>query len=211
MNKNDIEIEEECSAMLPSTSPITVVRNHIYLNSVIDENISRAFINTLDEKALNIIITCFTEGTLPCPIELHINSYGGNIKEATSIIDAIKNIQNGELTKVGDIHFPLKVNTHIEGEADSCASLIACVGNYRTISKNALSMLHEPYIVGGPGGKADDVAVVASNLQMTKDIIEDIYLSHSNLTKEALEAILKDDGYNTPKELLEYGLVDEIV
>lgn len=218
MNKEK-ELETSCEEemLIPGMSPygmpspILSIRNHIYLNSEIDETISRVFISALYEMALSIASTSLDSGLEPCPIEIHINSHGGIVEDGFQIIQTIKNIQKGNILKVGYVNIPIAVNTHIEGSADSMASVIASIGNHRTISKYATCLLHNVKQLGGGGGHASDIKDEADNLEIIEKIFKDCYKEHSKLTDEELDDIMKHEKAYVPEQLLKWGLVDEIV
>lgn len=192
-------------------SPIISIKNHIYFYDDVNTTVARSLIAAMHEITMDMIHTA-AENNMPLvPLYLHINSYGGDVSDALAIVQAIKDIQSGTIHKIGNINVPVEVNTIIEGEADSAASLIACVGSHRAISKYALSLIHDIRQIGGAGGKVEDVEVSASNLKMFKKKFYDIYLAHSKLTEEKLAEICGKEDYSTPEQLLEWGLVDEIL
>ena len=223
MSKKTKKEEEICdldeeTLLVPNSSPygmpspIISVKNHLYLYDQIDTTITRAFFSALHEAAMNIIDTAVENGTPIIPIYLHINSCGGSCSDALAIVQVIKDIQEGRIHQVGGIPIKIPIYTYIEGEADSAASLIACVGTKRFCSKYALSLIHEVrQISGGAVQKTGDIEIDAKNLRMFKDKFNDIYLAHSKLTKEKLEEISSKEDYSSPEQLIEYGLVDEIV
>lgn len=220
MSKRE-EIEDACEEMElpigagiePPATQIISVKNHIYLYNDIDTQITRTLFSVLHETAMGIINNAVENNVPIVPIVLHINSCGGNCSDALAIVQCIKDIQNGTIHQIGGIPIKVPVNTIIEGEADSAASLIACVGNERAISKYALSLIHDVRQVGygSAVNKVDDIEISAKNLQMFKDKFYDIYLSHSKLSKEQLQEIAKKEDYSTPQQLLDWGLVDKIV
>lgn len=194
-------------------APIISARNHIYLYNDIDTTITRSFITIFDEMILTLLQNAVDNGTDIPVIWIHLNSFGGTVNDGLALIQVIKDAQSGEFAKIGDIKIPIKVGTIIEGEADSCASLVACVGTkgYRYISKYSFSLLHEVRQFGSMGGKTEDLEINASNLKMFKDRFKEIYLENSTLTEKDYEELIKDEKYSTPEELLKYGLVDKII
>jgi ATP-dependent protease ClpP protease subunit len=161
---------------------------------------------------MNIIDTAVENNFPIIPIHLHINSCGGSCSDALAIVQGIEDIQEGRIHQVCGIPIKIPVYTYIEGEADSAASLIACVGTKRFCSRHALSLIHDVrQISGGQVQKTDDIELEAKNLKMFKEKLYDIYLSHSKLSREELEKIASKEDYSTPEELLKYGLVDEII
>lgn len=193
--------------------PIVSVKNHIYLYDEIDVTSARNFISVLYQTALTMVSDSLENGYLLPPIIVHINSYGGTVNDALAIVQAIEDVKNGTITSVNNIPVPLIVGTQIEGEADSCASLIACCGTkgYRTISKDSLSLLHEVRQISPTGGKVEDITTMSINLEMFQKIFKNIYMRNSSLTEEKFNEIISTEKYSTPEELLSYGLVDKII
>ncbi len=193
--------------------PIVSVKNHIYLYDEIDVTSARNFISVLYQTALTMVSDSLENGYLLPPIIVHINSYGGTVNDALAIVQAIEDVKNGTITSVNNIPVPLIIGTQIEGEADSCASLIACCGTkgYRTISKDSLSLLHEVRQISPTGGKVEDITTMSINLEMFQKIFKNIYMRNSSLTEEKFNEIISTEKYSTPEELLSYGLVDKII
>ena len=193
--------------------PIVSVKNHIYLYDEIDVTSARNFISVLYQTALTMVSDSLENGYLLPPIIVHINSYGGTVNDTLAIVQAIEDVKNGTITSVNNIPVPLIVGTQIEGEADSCASLIACCGTkgYRTISKDSLSLLHEVRQISPIGGKVEDITTMSINLEMFQKIFKNIYMRNSSLTEEKFNEIISTEKYSTPEELLSYGLVDKII
>jgi len=193
-------------------SPIVQVKNHIYLHDEIDETIARALFSVLHEAAMSIISNAIENNCDITPIVLHINSTGGTVNSGLGIIKCMQDIQEGRIHQLAGVPIKVPVNTIIEGEADSMASLIACVGNKRYASKDALSLLHEVRQTSfGQTQKTDDIATEAENLAKFRDIFYKIYMEHSKLTEEQIKEICKDEKYSTPEDLLKFGLIDEII
>ena len=192
-------------------SPIISIKNHIYFYENVETAITRALFSTMHEVAMIFIDILFENNFPIIPIHLHINSTGGLVSDALAIVQGIEDIQEGRIHQVGGIPIKIPVYTYIEGEADSAASLIACVGTKRFCSKHALSLIHDVRQIGGGIKKIDDIQTEAANLQMIKDKFYEIYMEHSKLTKEELQKICEKEDYSTPQQLMEYGLIDQII
>ena len=192
-------------------SPIISIKNHIYFYENVETAITRALFSTMHEVAMNIIDTAIENNFPIIPIHLHINSTGGLVSDALAIVQGIEDIQEGRIHQVGGIPIKIPVYTYIEGEADSAASLIACVGTKRFCSRHALSLIHDVRQIGGGIKKIDDIQTEAANLQMIKDKFYEIYMEHSKLTKEELQKICEKEDYSTPQQLMEFGLIDQII
>ena len=188
-----------------------IVRNHYYFNDEITPESARTLIVNLHNLSLTIAETCLETGCEPCAIELHINSNGGSLTDALEVVQVIKDIQNGRNCKIGNVNVPIRVNTHIVGEADSGASLIAAVGNFRTCSKYAMSLIHPMRALDATFKTVDEQDVAIENNKKWNVIYKDIYLEHSNLSEEQLDTMFKTESYYTAEQLKEFGLIEEIV
>ena len=217
-DKQNCELDEESIALPVASpfgpaSPIISVKNHVYLYDDINVTTARALFSVLHETAMDIINTAIENNMSIVPIVLHVNSNGGEVSAGMGIIRCIQDIQNGTIHQLGGIPIKIPVHTIIEGEADSMASLIACVGTKRLMSKNALSLLHDVRQMGGLAGKVEDIQIASDNLALYKTQMHSIYIENSRgkLTEEKLSEICKDEKYSTPDQLLEWGLIDEII
>lgn len=188
-----------------------LVRNHYYFNEGITPDTARSLIINLHEVALTIASSCLENGCEPCAIELHINSNGGSLSDALQIVQVIKDIQSGEACKIGNALVPIRVNTHIEGEADSGASLIAAVGSYRTCSKYAMSLIHPMRSLDATFKTVEEQNVAIENNKKWNEIYKSVYLEHSKLSKKQLDKMFETETFYTPEQLKEFGLIEEIV
>lgn len=188
-----------------------LVRNHYYFNDEINPDTARALIINLHEVALSIVNNCLETGNKPADIELHINSNGGTLESALQIVQVIKDIQSGKACQIGGYFVPVNVNTHIEGEADSGASLIAAVGKHRTCSKYAMSLIHPMRSLDATFKTLEEQNVAIENNKKWNAIYKGVYLEHSKLTEEQLEEMFKTETFYTPQQLLNFGLIEEIV
>lgn len=214
------EVKESCagegmidlSALTSGGDPKNyLVRNHYYFNEEINPDTARALIINLHEVALSIVDNCLETGNKPADIELHINSNGGGLESALQIVQVIKDIQSGKACQVGNTLVPVNVNTHIEGEADSGASLIAAVGNHRTCSKYAMSLIHPMRSLDATFKTLEEQNVAIENNKKWNAIYKGVYLEHSKLTEAQLEEMFKTETFYTPEQLLDFGLIEEVV
>ncbi len=131
------------------------------------------------------------------PINIIINSDGGDVYEALGIIDFIQSLD-------------VKVNTICRGRAMSAAALLLCAGTgIRAASKNSTIMFHE--ISSGIYGKSSDMKANVQHTEKLEEILIDIICVNSN--KDAAfwkERILKD-YYLSPEEALELGVIDSVI
>jgi len=137
------------------------------------------------------------KGSKTDPINLMINSPGGDIHEMMGIIDYINSLS-------------CKINTICRGRAFSAASVIlACGTGTRMASKNSTIMFHQASSM--ISGKMTDVS---ATVEFVKQIENDVYKILATKTKKDA-AWWKDntrtDLYLTSNQALELGIIDQII
>jgi len=171
--------------------------NHIYLYSEIDRKTAYD-VNHQIKSISNDIKTIKNLMTIPnneTPIYLHINSYGGSVFDALSIIDTIKNCN-------------VPVYSIIEGCAASAATLISVVCEKRYITKNSYMLIHE--LRSGIWGKYSEIEEEYENLTSLMETLFAIYKENTNIKNEkTLKNLLKKDSWWNAEVCLKKGLVDE--
>ena len=130
------------------------------------------------------------------PIVMYINSPGGSVTHGMAIYDTMQYINS-------------PIHTVVIGQAASMASLLACAGDHRSITKNSRHMIHQP--LGGASGQATDVLIHANELLRWKEVLTGIYEKHTGQPLEKLQADMERDNYMTAEQAMEYKLVDTIV
>ena len=132
-------------------------------------------------------------------IHLYINSPGGSVTAGLGILDTMNYIQP-------------QVCTYIIGQAASMGSLLACSGTKgkRFALPNARNLMHQPLLSGVMEGQATDIEIEAREMLRLRDRLYSIY---ANATGKQVSQIEKDCDRNKwldEKEMLEYGLIDEV-
>jgi ATP-dependent protease ClpP protease subunit len=130
-------------------------------------------------------------------INLYVNSYGGDVKEAMGIHSQLKRHQ-------------AYVTGYVDGFAASAASFLLTACDKVIMAAPTMQMLHDMWnwSVGNARAhrkNADDLdAIMAGNRQA--------YLEKANgkLNEEQLRAIMDAETWLTAEQCLEYGLADEI-
>lgn len=187
--------EDEDSDDLEDTY-LYVEKNNIYFYSEIhSDSILKLRIEMKKLIDKHLIFSVLYECE-PLPIKLHINSVGGEVKDAMVIVDLIKTSK-------------VPIHTIIEGEAASAATLISVVGKKRFIHKNANMLIHQ--ISSGFWGKMMEIEDEIKNLNLYMDKLILIYKNNTNLEEKKLNKMLKKDILWSSKTCLKFGLVDEII
>ena len=176
---------------------------HNQLGTLLDYEDSVIFINdeitdhTLTDFIIRMRSLLQHRKDKDAPINLLINSPGGDIHEMFGIIDYIESLD-------------VKVNTICRGRAFSAAAVIlTCGTGTRMISRRSTVMFHQSSSF--LGGKMSDITAFLENV---KDLEKTIYTMLSERTKKDAEwwrGKMKSDMFLTAEELLEIGVVDQII
>ena len=136
------------------------------------------------------------------PLDVHINSVGGNVYEGIAICNALKNYEND-------------VTIYIDGIAASIASVIACASDDVRINSGATLMIHG--VSGGfwKHGTAEEIKDAADRyiaaMQSCKESIIDIYEGKTGMSRDDLSALMSTDSYLSAQEAVDKGFCNEIL
>lgn len=131
------------------------------------------------------------------PINLIINSDGGDVYEALGMIDYIQSLN-------------VKVNTICRGRAMSAAALLLCSGTgVRAVSKNSTIMFHE--MSSGIYGKSSDMKANVQHMEKLEEILVSIMSENSKKDGKFWKEKTIKDYYLSPEEALELGVIDSII
>lgn len=131
------------------------------------------------------------------PINLIINSDGGDVYEALGMIDYIQSLN-------------IKVNTICRGRAMSAAALLLCSGTgIRAVSKNSTIMFHE--MSSGIYGKSSDMKANVQHMEKLEEILVSIMSENSKKDGKFWKDKTIKDYYLSPEEALELGVIDSII
>jgi ATP-dependent Clp protease protease subunit len=131
------------------------------------------------------------------PINIVINSDGGDVYEALGMIDFMQGLN-------------VKVNTVCRGRAMSAAALLLCAGTgTRAASKNSTIMFHE--MSSGIYGKSSDMKANVQHMEKLEEILVDIMSQNSNKDSKFWKEITLKDYYLSPEEALNLGVIDRII
>lgn len=176
--------------------------NNIYFHGPVDDfsvqSISHLLIDidTKNYRKQFIDICTGVEPSLPEPIHLHIQSYGGSVIPGISLAETIQ-------------HLNTPVYTYIDGYAASAATIISIVGKKRYMTENSLMLIHQ--ISSNQEGKYKELKNDMINLETLTDIIRKLYLNHTSIDENTLDELLGKDLWLNSTECLSYGLVDKII
>lgn len=129
-------------------------------------------------------------------IELHINSYGGDVKEGVAIYNQLKQKKCKELV------------AYVDGLAYSIASVILQAADRRIMGLGTSLLIHNMWIQAA--GNANDLRKIADDLDVLMESNRQIYLERVNITEAELIEMLDNETYLTPEEAVEKGFADEV-
>ena len=131
-------------------------------------------------------------------ISLYINSPGGVVTSALSILDTMTYIK-------------CDVSTLCIGQACSAGSLILSAGTKgkRYSLPNARIMVHQPS--GGAQGQATDIEIHAKEILKTRERLNQIYATNTGLDISQIEKMMERDNFMSASEAVDCGLIDCII
>ena len=137
------------------------------------------------------------KGQLNDPINLMINSPGGDIHEMMGLIDYIGSLN-------------VKVNTICRGKAFSAAAVIlTCGTGVRMISQNSILMFHQASSM--ISGKLTDVTATVDFVKKVESNIYSILAGKSKHDIDWWKNSMRSDFYLSAEQALELGVVDQII
>lgn len=128
-------------------------------------------------------------------INVHINSYGGEVAEGLAIYNTLRN-------------FPAQVTTMCEGFACSVASVIFMAGEERIMREASLLMIHNAWTCSS--GDANALRKTADELEIINEASKKAYLSRVQISEEELTALLDAGTFLTPESALDMGFATAI-
>jgi hypothetical protein len=88
------------------------------------------------------------------------------------------------------------------------ASVIAMVGEKRSMAENAMMMIHNPWTVSF--GEAEDMRKSADLLDKLKENIISAYAGRTGIKREELGAMMDEETWMTAKEAKDFGFITDI-
>ena len=128
-------------------------------------------------------------------INVHINSYGGEVAEGLAIYNMLKNHK-------------AKVNTICDGFACSIAAVIFMAGDERIMNSASLLMVHNAWTY--TAGNAAELRKQADDLDVITQATMEAFKAHVNISDDELKALLDAESWLSSQEALEKGFATSI-
>src|SRR5699024_3118072 len=130
------------------------------------------------------------------PVELIINSGGGDVFSASEIYTELRSYKG-------------EVNARIVGVAASAATVISSACDKVTMSPTASYMIHKASTIGI--GNSDDFKHASDFLDTVDKSIVTAYMDKTGMAQEDLLQMMKDETWLSASDAKEKGFVDEIM
>lgn len=146
-------------------------------------------------KALMLLVfeSCIT------PIDVLINSPGGEINAGLAMYDAMRSCG-------------VKIRTICIGRGYSMGAVLFAAGTGgRYMLPNSELMIHEPLIAGRLGGSSSTVKSISDSLIETKRKMDRILSECTGKTEKEIEEAASYDHYFSAEESISFGLADGII
>lgn len=128
-------------------------------------------------------------------INVHINSYGGEVAEGLAIYNSLKNHK-------------AKVRTYCDGFACSIASVIFMAGDERIMSKASLLMIHNAWTYAQ--GNAEELRKQADDLDKITSASVNAYMENVNISEKKLKKLMDNETWLTYDEAIEMGFATSV-
>jgi ATP-dependent Clp protease protease subunit len=131
-------------------------------------------------------------------IYMYINSPGGSVYDGLGIFDTMQHVKP-------DIH------TVCVGLAASMGAFLLAAGTKgkRSSLRHSRIMIHQP--LGGARGQASDIRIQADEILFLKERLNTELSERTGRDYETIKEDTDRDFYMSPKEAVEYGLIDLVL
>lgn len=134
-------------------------------------------------------------------IQIYINSPGGQVASGFAIYDTMQ-------------YVTAPVSTVAVGRAASFGTIILMAGTRgrRFALPNTRIHMHQPLIGGrGLSGQATDLDIHAREMIRLKRVLNELIAAHTGQSLEKVERDTDRDYFLSPREAIEYGLIDGVI
>ena len=129
-------------------------------------------------------------------LNVHINSYGGDVSEGLASYNVLKNSQ-------------IKITTYCDGFACSAASVIFMAGDERIMNSASLLMIHNAW--SRASGNANEFRKKAEDLDKITQASINAYMSRVKITEDELKEKMDKESWLTAEEALADGFATQIM
>lgn len=128
-------------------------------------------------------------------INVHINSYGGEVAEGLAIYNALR-------------RNPAKIVTTCDGMACSIASVIFMAGDERIMSESSVLMIHNAFVCAV--GDAAELRKQADDVEKINEASKAAYLSRASIDEAELTQMMDAETFISPEEAFSMGFATAV-
>lgn len=128
-------------------------------------------------------------------INVHINSYGGEVAEGLAIYNALR-------------RHSAKIVTTCDGFACSIASVIFMAGDERLMSDASLLMIHNAWTYGA--GNSEELRKMADDLETITSASKAAYMASVSITEKELTELMDAETWISPSDAVEKGFATAV-
>jgi len=155
----------------------------------------------IDNHVANVIVAqllYLSNEDAEAPIQMYVNSPGGQVYAGLAIYDTMQMITN-------------PITTIAVGATASFGTMLLTAGTkgQRFALPHATIHMHQP--LGGAQGQASDIEIQAREILRLKTRLNELLAFHTGQTVETIEKDTNRDYYMDATTAAEYGLVDQVL
>ena len=128
-------------------------------------------------------------------INVHINSYGGDVAEGLAIYNTLK-------------EHPAEITTICDGFACSAASVVFMAGDERIMNPASLLMIHNAWT--SAVGNAADLRKAADDIETITQASVEAYKMVANISEDEIKALMDAETWILPADAVAYGFATGI-
>ena len=128
-------------------------------------------------------------------INVHINSYGGDVSEGLAIYNVLR-------------EHPARITTICDGFACSAASVVFMAGDKRVMSPASLLMIHNAWTIAM--GNAEALRKTADDIETITQASVEAYKRNAKISEEEIKALMDAETWILPKDAVAYGFATDI-
>ena len=128
-------------------------------------------------------------------INVHINSYGGDVSEGLAIYNVLR-------------EHKAEIVTICDGFACSAASVVFMAGDQRRMSPASLLMIHNAWTIAM--GNAATLRKTADDIETITQASVEAYKHGASISEDEIKALMDAETWILPEQAVEYGFATEI-
>lgn len=128
-------------------------------------------------------------------INVHINSYGGDVAEGLAIYNVLR-------------EHKAQIVTICDGFACSAASVVFMAGDRRVMQPASLLMIHNAWTIAM--GNAEELRKTADDIEIITQASVEAYKAVATISEKKIKELMDAETWILPKDAVEYGFATEI-